>query len=88
MQLDKIKIANTIADAMIDKINSENLMKEFLEQFNDDFDGFSKTIISVFAMKLMPQLIKIAENEDDDFDEEDKEMIETMKSILNIKGDK
>jgi hypothetical protein len=39
-------------------------------------------------MKLMPQLIKIAENEDDDFDEEDKEMIETMKSILNIKGDK
>lgn len=88
MELDKIKIANIIADAMVEKIKEKNLMKEFAETIGDDFDGFGKLVITVFAMKIAPNLIALAEQEEsEDFDDEDIEMIKTFKSIFNMKGE-
>lgn len=89
MEFNKIKIATILADAMVDKLKEEKLIEEFAENWSDDLESFGKSLMTIFGMKIIPEMITFVEDEcSEDFDEEDKEMLETFKRLFNIKENK
>lgn len=81
--INKIKLATILSQAMIQKIKDENLIEDIVE-YSDDLEGFFKTVFGIFGIALIPLTMDFATKNTDDMDEEEIEELNKYKEIFNI----
>lgn len=81
--INKIKLATILSQAMIQKIKDENLIEDIIE-YGDDLDGFFKTVAGIFGIALLPLTMDFATKNIDNMDEEEVEELNKYKEIFKI----
>lgn len=81
--INKIKLATILSQAMIQKIKDENLVGDIIE-YGDDLEGFFKTVAGIFGITFIPLVMDFVTKNTENMDEEEKEELNKYEEIFKI----